>query len=303
MELSIIVSAYNEFNNVSIVYENLRKACENILYEIIFVNDGSIDKTKEELINLYNKDKKHVRVINFSRNFGKDAAIYAGIEHACGKYVCLIDADMEHNPKYVKTMYEFLVNNQEYDQVAMIMNKRESGSFLKKVGSKLFYKIMNAMSDVPFKQDAGDFRMFNKKVADANLKLLERNRFSKGIFNWLGFNTYYMKYDVGKRVNGKTKFNIKKSFNYAINGIISHSVKPLKLITFVGVSLFIIGLFLLIYGLVKNVNLTTIIGLITLLFGIQMISLGIISEYISKIFIEVKGRPAYIIESKLGISD
>ena len=308
MQLSIIVPAYNEEGNIRKIYEAIVKTIKTITYETIFVDDGSSDNTSKELDKIYKLDKTRVRVITFSRNFGKDAAIYAGLEYANGTYTAIIDADMQQNPKYILTMYDFLENNPDYDQVAMTIKKRKHIPFLKKVGGTLFYKLINLLSNTKFKQNASDFRMFRQNVRDAILSLKETNRFSKGITSWIGFKTMYMDYDVESRFSGTTKFNFKKSLDYAIEGITDYSDKPLRLAFTLGVILVILSNIYLIYFIIKSLIIGKIlskymlvVALIILIGGIQLIFIGIIGKYLFKAFIETKNRPIYIIKRKYGI--
>jgi len=310
MKLSIIVPAYNEEGNVKTVYDNIKKIFEDISYEILFVNDGSKDKTYEELKELYKTDKKHIKVVNFSRNFGKEAAMYAGLKHAEGEYTAIIDADMEQNPKYLLEMITFLDKNPEYDQVAMVINQRKAGSAFKRWCSKTFYKFINKLSDIHFAEDASDFRMFRREVREAIVSLPEKNRFSKGIFSWIGFNTKYMKYEVGQRTKGESKFNFRKSLKYALDGIIGYSIKPLKIATYSGILTSFGGFGYLIYILIKTLifgadtpGFATIVCLILFIGGIQLICLGILGEYLAKTFMETKNRPIFIEKNSLGFED
>lgn len=310
MKLSILIPAYNEEENMDIIYNNIKSVLEDISFEIIFIDDGSLDKTYPVLESIYKKDPNRVRVISFSRNFGKDAAIYAGIEYAAGEFTAIIDADMEQDPKYLVKMLNFLENNKNYDQVAMVIKERKAGNVFKRFGSKTFYKFINLLSDIKFEQDASDFRMFNSIVKEALLKLPEKNRFSKGIFNWVGFNTKYLEYDVGTRTKGKTKFGFRSSFRYAINGIVGFSTRPLKLATVFGSITSLTGFVYLVYVIIKTLvfgtdtpGFATIVCLILFLGGIQLISIGILGEYISRMFIETKNRPIYIARKRLGFED
>lgn len=310
MKLSIIIPAMNEEENIDQIYTNIKSIFCDIDYEIIFVDDGSKDKTYKVLETTHKKDREHVKVISFSRNFGKDAAIYAGLEHAQGEYTAIIDADMEQNPSYLLKMLTFLDNNADFDQVAMTIKKRKAGSFIKKFGAKMFYKFINSMSDIKFANDASDFRMFRENVKAAILNLPEKNRFSKGIFSWIGFNTKLMEYEVGQRTKGKTKFNFRKSISYAMDGIVGFSVKPLKLATVFGTITSLSGFAYLIYIIIKTIvtgidtpGFATIVCLILFLGGVQLISIGILGEYISKTFIETKNRPIYIAKNKLGFEE
>lgn len=309
MKLSIIIPACNEEANIDSIYNNIKAIFADINFEVVFVDDGSKDKTFKVLESVYRNDKEHVKVISFSRNFGKDAAIYAGMEHATGEYTAIIDADMEQNPTYLENMMTFLDNHPDYDQVAMTIQKR-NGNVFKRLGGKLFYKFINFLSDTKFVEDASDFRMFRSSVKEAILNLPEKNRFSKGIFSWVGFNTKSMEYKVGKRKAGKTKFNLRSSFKYAVNGVVGFSVKPLKLATFFGTLSSVGGFVYLIYLIVKTViygkdtpGFATLACLILFLGGIQLIAIGILGEYIAKMFIETKNRPIYVARKKLGFDE
>ncbi len=310
MKLSIIIPAMNEEENIDTIYNTVKTVFENINYEVIFIDDGSKDKTFKVLESVYKKDKNHVKVIGFSRNFGKDAAIYAGLQSAVGEYTAIIDADMEQNPSYLLKMLTFLENNPEYDQVAMKIKKRKSGSAIKRLGGKMFYKVINLLSDTKFSNDVSDFRMFRSNVRDALLSLPEKNRFSKGIFSWIGFNTKEMEYDVGKRTKGETKFNFKASVKYALNGIVGFSVKPLKLATFFGAITSMSGFIYLVYIIIKTIcvgietpGFATIVCLILFIGGIQLLTIGILGEYLAKTFLETKNRPVYIARKKLGLDE
>lgn len=310
MKLSIVIPTFNEEENIKLIYDAIDKNLKDIEYEIIFVNDGSKDNTFDEIKRLYELDRVHIKAINFSRNFGKDAAIYAGILHARGEYTAIIDADMEQNPKYLLEMLEFLENNRDYDQVAMAIRERKSGNLFKRIGGKLFYKFINRLSDIKFQENVSDFRMFRENMKEAILSLKETNRFSKGIFNWVGFNTKIQKYDVEKRTYGKSKFNLKTSIKYAKEGILGYSIKPLRIATYIGLFTSSIGFVYLIYIIAKTViigidtpGFATIVCLILFIGGVQLLCIGILGEYLAKMFIETKKRPIYVAQSKLGFSD
>lgn len=308
MKLSVIIPSYNEEGNVKGIYEKLSQTLKNIDYELIYIDDGSKDKTFLELEEIYKKDKKHVKAISFSRNFKKEAAIYAGLSHSSGEYTCIIDGDMQQNPKYLLEMLDFLEKNDDYEQVAMVMKKRRVDNFLMKVSKKAFYFLIDKISDVHFESGASDFRMFRRCVLDAILSLPEKNRFSKGIFSWVGFNTKYMEYEVEPRLNGKSSFNFINSLNYAIDGILGFSTKPLRISTYLGMisscASFIYALITIIQKLVFGIEVSgyaSIICVILLLGGLQLISIGILGEYIAKTYVETKKRPIYIIRKTLGI--
>lgn len=310
MKLSVVIPCYNEEGNISLMHEKLIRALEDIKYELIFINDGSFDKTYDKLNEIYEKDKKHVKVINFSRNFGKDAAIYAGLANSKGNYTVIIDGDLQQNPKYLIKMMEFLDNNSEYDQIAMVNKKRPNEGFLARVLKSSFYKFINKLSDVKFENGASDFRMMRKEMVKSVISLTENNRFSKGIFAWVGFKTKYLAYEVEDRHSGKTKFNLTKSFKYAVNGIVNFSVKPLKIATVVGFLFssisFIYLIFIIFKTLITGIDVPgypSLICLILFLGGLNLLAIGIVGEYISKMYLEVKNRPIYIAKNTLGFED
>ena len=307
MQLSIIIPCFNEEGNIKILQKTIKETLKKIKYEIIFINDGSTDETEKILDKIYKKNN-NIKIIHFSRNFGKDAAIYAGLKNAEGEYITIIDADMQQHPKYILEMFKFLNNNKNYDQVAMKIKKRKKG-ILHKIGGNLFYKIINKLSDIHFEKNASDFRMFRSYVKKAILNLPEKNRFSKGIFNWIGFKTKYLEYDVQKRLTGKSKFNLKKSIKYAIEGILCYTTKPLKIAMIIGIICSIISIIILIYTTIKIITTNIIskfliiICLILLIGGIQLICIGILGEYLSKAYIEVKNRPIYVSRKEQGIKE
>ena len=286
------------------------KKGDNINYQIIYINDGSTDNTYNKLEEIYKQDKEHIKVINFSRNFGKDAAIYAGMRYSTSKYCAIIDSDMQQNPKYLLQMLNFLENNPDYDQVSMINKDRSNDNFFVKTLKKIFYKFINLISDTNFKEDASDFRMFSKSAKEAVLNLGEINRFSKGIFSWIGFKTKYLEYKVEKRYSGTSKFNLTNSFRYAFNGIINFSTKPLRLATVTGLLTstisFIYFIVMILETLIRGNNVPgypSIICLILILGGINLLAIGIVGEYISKIYLEIKKRPIYITKNTLGFDE
>ncbi len=310
MKLSIIIPCKNEEGNVNNLYEAISKVLGKKKYELIFIDDGSTDKTLVELKKLYEKDMQHMKVLSFSRNFMKEAAILAGLEASSGEYTCIIDGDLQQNPKYLIDMMEFLDDNSDYDEVAMVMNKRTTESKFMSFCKNMFYKTMNNLCEINLENAASDFRMFRSNVKNALISLSEKNRFSKGLFSWVGFNIKYMPYEVEPRESGKSSFGFKASLRYAISGIIAFSEKPLKL----GISLgclsilasFIYLIILLIQILGFGFEATAIHALIIItlfLFGLNFILLGIIGKYLGTINIEVRKRPTYIIKEKLGFDN
>ncbi len=303
MKLSVIVPCKNEAGNVNKLNEKLQDVLKDINHEIIFIDDGSTDDTLNEL-----KKLKDIKIISFSKNFKKEAAIYAGLKYSKGEYTCIIDGDLQQDPKYLIKMIKELDKN-EFDQVVMV-NKKRKEFFLNKFLKKIFYKLMNIISDVDFINGASDFRMFNGLVKNAILEMSEVNRFSKGLFSWIGFNTCYMEYDVLKRYSGKSKFNFKENIKYAFTGIIGFSIKPLKIATFFGIlssiSSFIYFIILLIKTLIVGKDVpgyASILCVILLLGGIQLITIGILGEYLGRTYIEVKKRPIYLIKEKIGFDE
>lgn len=310
MKLSIIIPCKNEEGNIVQLYKKLKDVLKEIKYEAIFIDDGSSDKTLDKLRQMYEEDVQHVKVLSFQEILKKEAAMLAGLEHAKGEYTCFIDADLQQNPKYLIEMYEFLENNKDYDEVAMVMKNKNHTSSIMNYGKNAFYKLMNKLCDIKLESAASDFRMFRCNVREAMISLSEKNRFTKGIFSWVGFNVKYLPYEVEPRTSGHTSFGFKSSMNYAFEGILAFSNKPLKLATNLGV-LSIIGAFVyfiivLIQVLGLGYEMNAIYALIILLlfmFGLQFILMGIIGSYISKINSEVKNRPVYIVKEKLGFSE
>lgn len=302
MKLSLVVPCYNEAENVAAFQDAAISAFDGCGYdfEIVFVDDGSRDATYHNLRKLFEAKKCPVKVISFSRNFGKEAALYAGLEHAAGDYICLIDADLQQRPEIAREMVQILDEKPEYDVVAAYQDRRGEGKLLS-FFKKSFYSIINRLSDVKLRSDASDFRTFRRSVRDSILRLGESHRFSKGIFAWVGYDTFFIPYTACERMSGTTKWSFKKLMNYAIEGIIGFSTKPLRMATYLGVLTAVAALiYLLIVVLEKLVWQTTIPGyativvLILLLGGIQLLCIGIIGEYVGKIFQQSKDRPIYI---------
>ncbi len=305
MKLSLIVPCFNEQDNVGAFFDACTAVFDGKIsgFEIIFINDGSKDGTWNALKEIYNKNKNtncKIKLINFSRNFGKEPAIYAGLKRATGEYVSVIDADLQQRPEIVVDMVSFLDNNSDYDSVAAYQSKRTEGrfsAFLK----KCFYGIINNISTVRFRSDASDFRTFRRNVAESLLEMPEYHRFSKGLFSWVGFNTYYIPYVAEKRHAGETSWSKPGLFGYALDGIVSFSVAPLRLATFAG---FLSAAAAIIYMIVVIIEkfvqpiivpgYATIVVLLLFIGGVQLIALGIIGEYIARIYVQSKNRPVYI---------
>lgn len=301
MKLSLVVPCYNEEGNIKTFYDYVKDKYKGVKnYELIFVNDGSKDSTFKELKEISSIDKKHIKVLSFSRNFGKEAAMLAGLKHSEGDYVAIIDADMQQDPLIVLEMLDILQNDDSYDIVAAFQEKRREGKLLSFLKNN-FYSIINDISQVEFRQGASDFRLFRRSVVEAILSLEEKNRFSKGIFSFVGYNTYYLPYIPEERNAGVSSFSFSKLLNYAISGIVSFSTKPLRIPIYLGITFFIATFITLILFLF---NMETVLGLaILILFisGLQFIVIGIMGEYISQMHIESKNRPVYIIKDKINI--
>lgn len=311
MKLSLIVPCYNEAENVELFQSETMKAFEGCgySYEIIFVDDGSTDATLHNLKKIHAAGKCPVKVISFSRNFGKEAGLYAGLQYASGEYISLIDADLQQRPEIVREMVQFLDENPDYDVVAAYQDRRREGKVLS-FFKKSFYQIINKMSHVTLQPEASDFRTFRKSVRNSILSLGEYHRFSKGIFAWVGYQTHFIPYTACQRAFGSTKWNFGKLMNYAIEGIIGFSTAPLRLatclggITGVAAALYLIAVVLqkLIWG-IDVPGYATIIVLILLLGSVQLFCIGIIGEYVGRIFEQSKGRPIFIAKEVLLPSD
>lgn len=310
MKLSIIIPCKNEEGNIVKLHDKITKTLKKIKFETIYIDDGSTDKTLDKLKKLYEKDNKRVKVLSFSRNFKKEAAMLAGLEHATGEYTCIIDADLQQNPKYLLQMYDYLEKNEDCDIVGMYMSNRIDESKILKICKNAFYKVMNRLSEVQLEDAASDFRMFRANVRNAILNLPEKNRFTKGIFAWIGFNAKYLPYDVEPRGSGKTSFGFKNYLKYAIDGLLAFSYKPLKISTYLGITtLFAFFVYLVIlliqiiwFDLVIKASYIIIL-LLLLLFGIQFILIGIVGRYVALVNDETKNRPTYIIKTKLGFKE
>lgn len=305
MKLSLIIPCYNEQDNIFPFFEatanafkELPKAIKSL--EMIFINDGSQDLTSQKLKELYSSYPSVVSVVEFSRNFGKEAAMLAGLRHATGDFVTIIDADLQQRPEIVVKMAEHLLENEDCDMVAAYQDKRNEGKFISFM-KKCFYKCINMTSETEFFQGASDFRTFRKRVADAILSLPEYYRFSKGIFSWIGFNTHYMPYTAEERHSGESKWSFFKFLKYALDGIIAFTTLPLKVATVSGFVIFLASILYMIFVILKRLILgvdvpgyATIVVLILFLGGLQLLLLGVVGEYIARTYIQGKNRPVYI---------
>ncbi len=311
MKLSLIVPCYNEAENVLAFQNATIDAFEGCGYdyEIVYIDDGSRDETILQLRSIYQKQRCPVKVVSFSRNFGKDAGIYAGLKYASGDYVTIIDADLQQSPELVREMVNTLDEKPEYDMVAAYQDRRGESKVLS-FFKKTFYALINRLSDVPIRADASDFRTMRRSVVESILKMSEYHRFSKGIFAWVGFNTCFIPYIAGKRVAGKSKWNFRKLTNYAIDGIIGHSTKPLRMATILGsvtaVAAAIYMIAVILEKIITGIDIpgyATIIVLILLLGSMQLFCIGIIGEYVGRTFEQSKERPIYIEKEVMNYED
>lgn len=302
MKLSLVVPCYNEAENVAMFQDAVIGAFDGCGYdyEIVFIDDGSRDATLHNLKKLYDAQKCPVKVVSFSRNFGKEAGLYAGLQHACGEYISLIDADLQQRPEIVRDMVKILDEKPECDVVAAYQDRRGEGKVLS-FFKRSFYAIINKLSDVTMRADASDFRTFRRSVAESILKLGEYHRFSKGIFAWVGYNTEFIPYVACERVAGTTKWSFTKLLNYAIEGIIGYSTAPLRFSIYLGSFTGIAAVIYLIMVLIEKFWLgidipgyATTIVLILVLGSMQLFCIGIIGEYVGRIFEQSKDRPIYI---------
>ena len=307
--ISLIVPCYNEEEALPLFYKETVKVLNTIPsdFELILVNDGSKDNTLKVMEDLAKKDK-HVKYLSFSRNFGKESAMYAGLNNVSGDYVGFIDADLQHPPIYLKTMFEKLETG-EYDCVACKRVDRKGDSKVRTFFSRTFYKIINKISDAHMDDGAGDYRMMNRDVVGAILEVPEYNRFSKGIFSWVGFNTFWIEYENVDRVAGTTSWSFGGLVKYALDGITNFSNAPLNLATWAGLIFsFIASIYLIVivikYAIVGDPvqGWATTICVILIIGGIQLFSIGVIGQYIGKTYMEVKDRPHYIV-SKTNVKD
>lgn len=307
-KLSIVVPCYNEQEVLNLFNEEIHKTVLNVIkdtytYELLFINDGSTDKTLEILKDLKKTDE-NIRIISFSRNFGKEAAIYAGLENSTGDLVVIMDADLQHSPEKILEMLDGI--SEGFDVVTTVRKNRKGESKIRNFFSRLFYKLMHGSTKIEVKQGAQDYRMMTRQVVNAILELKEYNRFSKGIFSWVGFNVKYIETENRERAAGKSKWNFFGLFRYAKEGIISFSTMPLKFSIVFGLIISVLAIILGIVVFCQTIFLgkdvpgyASIIISVLFMGGVQLISIGILSEYIAKMYMEIKNRPKYIIKDKI----
>ena len=311
MKLSLVVPCYNEAENVALFQAAAIQAFDGCGYdfEIIFVDDGSKDATLHELRKLYAVQACPVKVVSFSRNFGKESGIFAGLQQASGDYISLIDVDLQQRPEIVRNMVKMLDENDDLDVVAAYQDRRSESKVLS-FFKKSFYATINKLSKVILQPDASDFRTFRRSVRDSLLEMNEYHRFSKGIFAWVGYNTEFIPYTACARHAGSTKWNFWKLLNYAIEGIIGFSTAPLRFATYIGGFTAVAAALYLISVVVEKLffgipvpGYATIIVLILLLGSIQLFCIGIIGEYVGRTFEQSKNRPVYIAKEILSYEE
>jgi len=302
-KLSVIVPSYNEEESIPLFYkevDKISKKMKQLEFEFIFVDDGSKDETLNVVKNLRKKDKR-VRYITFSRNFGKEAAIYAGLDAAKGDYITLMDADLQDPPALLPEMYR-LITEEGYDVVGTRRVTRKGEPPIRSFFARMFYKIINKMSNVEMVDGARDYRLMKKKVVKSILSMKEYNRYSKGLFAFVGFKTKWLEYENIERVAGETKWSFWKLFKYALEGIIAFTTTPLVVISLIGLIMFLIAFIAILFIVIRKLAFgdpvagwASLVCFILFTSGIQLLCLGIIGQYLSKTYLEVKNRPIYII--------
>ncbi len=308
MLLSVIVPCYNEEDNVAYFYEELMKNKpffeeKKLDVEIIYVDDGSVDGTVREIKKLNESDGR-VRLISFSRNFGKESAIFAGFSKARGDLVVMMDADLQDPPSLLPEMYSYI--EQGYDSVATRRVSRKGEPAIRSFFARRFYKLMNKISKTDIVDGARDYRLMTRQVVDAILSMGEYNRFSKGIFGWVGFNTKWIEYENVERAKGETKWSFWGLFMYSLEGIIAFSTAPLAIASCLGVLFCVLAFVLILFILIRSLfwedptsGWQSMVCIISLVSGVQLLCLGILGEYLSKTYLEVKNRPKYLVKEEL----
>lgn len=307
--LSVIVPCYNEEENIRDFYDEL---CRNndffrekqIELEIIYVDDGSRDQTVSEVRKLHEEDGR-VRLVSFSRNFGKEAAIYAGLQKCSGDLAVLMDADLQDPPSLLPEMYSYI--EQGYDSVATRRVTRKGEPVIRSFFARMFYKLMNRISRTEIVDGARDYRLMTRQVVDAILSMTEYNRFTKGIFGWVGYETKWLEYENVERRKGETKWSFWKLFLYSLEGIIAFSTVPLTIASVVGVFFCLVAFVIIIVTIVRKLlfgdptsGWPSLVCIIMMVSGVQLFCLGIVGQYLSKTYMEVKRRPIYLVREEIG---
>ena len=301
-KISLVVPCYNEEEVIKIFYaeiQKIKKDFKNVTFEIIFVNDGSKDKTLELMRELSKNDD--VRYVSFSRNFGKEAAMYAGLEASTGDYIAIMDADLQDPPALLKEMYEILESG-EYDSVATRRVTRKGEPVIRSFFARLYYKLINKISKTEIVDGARDFRLMTRQMVNSVLSLKEYNRFSKGIFSWVGYRTKWLEYENVERAAGETKWSFWKLFLYSLESIVAFSTVPLSIASVMGILFCIVAFIIIIFIIVRTLMFgdptsgwPSMVCIMFFIGGVQLLCLGIMGQYLSKTYLEVKKRPIYIV--------
>ena len=303
-KISVIVPCYNEEESMPLFYDEICKVAESfkhVDFEFIFVNDGSRDRTLSIARDLSKKDKR-VRYISFSRNFGKEAAILAGLEYSVGDYVAIMDADLQDPPSLLHEMYDG-IKNEGYDCVATRRVSRKGEPPIRSFFAKCYYRLINKISKIEIVDGARDYRLMSRQMVDSILELKEYNRFSKGIFSWVGYETKWLEYKNVERVAGTTKWSFWKLFLYSLESIVAFSTVPLAIASIMGLLFFLVSVIMIIFIIVKTLTIgdpvagwPSLVCIIFFVSGVQLFSIGVIGQYLSKLYLEVKNRPVYIVK-------
>ena len=302
-KISLVVPCYNEEEVIKLFYAEIQKIkndFKNVTFEVIFVNDGSKDKTLELMRELSKNDD--VRYVSFSRNFGKEAAMYAGLEASTGNYVAIMDADLQDPPALLKEMYEILESG-EYDSVATRRVTRKGEPVIRSFFARLYYKIINKISKTEIVDGARDFRLMTRQMVNSVLSLKEYNRFSKGIFSWVGYRTKWLEYENVERAAGETKWSFWKLFLYSLESIVAFSTVPLSIASVMGILFCFVAFIIIIFIIVRTLMFgdptsgwPSMVCIMFFIGGVQLLCLGIMGQYLSKTYLEVKKRPIYIVQ-------
>ncbi len=303
-KITIIVPCYNEEESLPLFYKEIQKLAtemKNVNFEFLFIDDGSSDQTLT-LLKSWHKEDKRVRYVSFSRNFGKEAAMFAGFENASGDYIAVMDADLQDPPQLLPKMYQ-IIKEENYDCVATRRVSRKGEPPIRSFFARLFYKLIHKMSQVEIVDGARDYRLMTRQMVDAILSMKEYNRFSKGIFSWVGFKTKWLEYENMKRVAGETKWSFWKLFFYSIEGIVAFSTLPLTMASIFGILFCIIAFVMILFIIIRTLlfgdttsGWPSLVCIIFFVSGVQLFCLGIIGQYLSKTYLETKQRPIYIVK-------
>jgi len=310
-KISVVVSCYNEEDALPLFYKEMNRISKEMSmvdFEFIFVNDGSKDNTLLVMRKLRSKDKR-VKYISFSRNFGKEAAMFAGLENSSGDFITLMDADLQDPPEMLIEMYNLIVN-EGYDSVGTRRVTRKGEPPIRSFFARMFYKIINKISKIEMVDGARDYRLMTRQVVDAIISLREYNRYSKGLFSFVGFNTKWLEYENVERVAGETKWSFWKLFIYAIDGICAFSTAPLVISAIIGFIFCFVSFLMILVIVVKTLiygdpvgGWPSLVCIIFMVSGIQLFCMGIMGEYMAKTYLETKARPIYVVKEKEGFNN